>query len=261
MVTRADLGNGQLQDTLFGTSRPPSTVGAQMAFRDEKETSKDQVGMVGGRMTLTALSSTTSVGYTNGTWSKPYDYNSTFDFHPGGRSHHVQPDGTRPHAALHDCGLDYLDPTNYAFSGFSNSTANNFDKEHSVVVNLEVPLHWSGFDKESVKDRSQRPPETQANDQCAYSYPNLPNLLLSDVAQGSPRPITPGSIRIPLTSVRATCSRFSGRERSRLATRRAVCRQYLDAKEDVYAAYVQYEMGPGRSGSSVGCALKGPRIP
>ena len=243
-----DLGNGQLQDTLFGTAGPPSTVGAQMAFRDEMETSKDQVAMVGGRNDFDGVVLDYRVGYTNGTWSKAYDYNSTFDFTPADGVITYSPTG-RGHTPLYTIsGSNYLDPTNYAFSGFSNSTAYNFDKEHSFVVNVEVPLSWGGLDKESVKTGISARLRHKRTISEPYSYPNLPNLLLSNVAEGPPETYYSGQYQNPPDIRPGYLQSILGPGTQQIGDQASSLQQYLDAKEDVYAAYVQYEIGLGPLG-------------
>jgi TonB-dependent receptor len=251
-----DLGNGQLQDTLFGTAGPPSTVGAQMAFRDEMETSKDQVAMVGGRNDFDGVILDYRVGYTNGTWSKAYDYNSTFDFVPADGVITYSPTG-RGHTPLYTiAGSNYLDPTNYAFSGFSNSTAYNFDKEHSAVVNVEVPLHWGGFDQESVKTGLSARLRHKRTISEPYSYASLPNLLLSDVAQGPPETYYAGQYQNPPDIRPGYLQSILGPGTQQIGDQASSLEQYLDAKEDVYAAYVQYEMGLGPLGVVAGVRVE-----
>ncbi len=239
------LGNGQLQDTLVGTS---TTIPLQMAFRDEKETSKDQVAMVGGRNDFDGVILDYRAGYTKGTWSKAYDYNSAFNYTPAAASITYSPTGLGHTPIYTITGANYLDPTNYVFSGFSNSTAYNFDKEHSGVVNLELPLHWGGFDKESIKAGVSARLRHKRTTSEPYSYPNLPNLLLSNVAQGPAETYYAGQYQNPPDIRPGYLQSIVGGSTQLITDQASALQQYLDAKEDVYAAYGQYEMDLGPLG-------------
>jgi TonB-dependent receptor len=245
------LGNGRLQDTLAGASA------LQMDLRDEKETSKDQVAMVGGRNDLDGVILDYRLGYTKGTWSKPYDYNSAFTYTgaPNGVITYA-PTGAGHTPIYTITGANYLDPTSYALSGFSNSTAYNFDREQSAVVNLEVPLHWGGFDKESIKTGVSARLRHKRTTSEPYSYPNLPNLTLANAAEGpaesyyasqymNPPDIRPGYLQSIL-----------GGSTQLITDQASALEQYLDAKEDVYAGYGQYEMGLGPLGIVAGVRVE-----
>jgi TonB-dependent receptor len=240
------LGNGMIEDTL----QSPTSNPIQKDMRDEKETSKDQVAMVGGRNDFDGIILDYRLGFTKGDWSKAYDYNSAFtytgpatgviDYSPTGRGH-------TPIYTI--TGANYLDPTLYQLTQFSNSTAYNYDKERSLAVNLEVPLHWGGFDKESLKVGANARLRHKGTSTQPYSYPNLPNLLLSDAGYGPDEiyyasqyhngiDIRPGYLQTLL----------AGQATQLITDQASSLQQYLDAKEDVYAAYLQYEMGIGPLG-------------
>lgn len=237
-------GNGTLLDTLTGATS------IEKDFRDEKETSKDQVVMLGGRNDLDGIILDYRLGYTNGTWSKAYDYNSAFDYTPAAPGAVIEYGSTgRGHTPIYTIsGASYLDPTNYLFTGFSNSTAYNYDREGSLAVNLEVPLRWGGFDSESLKTGVSVRLRHKRTTSQPYSYATLPTLLLSDVASSGNETyyasqyqngvdIRPGYLQSILGSgSQAATDIASGLQ------------QYLDAKENVYAAYLQYQMTVGRFG-------------
>jgi TonB-dependent receptor len=238
------LGNGQLQDTLNGASA------LQMAFRDEMETSKDQVAMLGGRNDLDGVILDYRAGYTKGTWSKAYDYNSAFTYTPAAPNGVITyaPTGLGHTPLYAITGANYLDPTNYAFSGFSNSTAYNFDREYSFVTNLELPLHWGGFDKESMKTGVSARLRHKSTTSAPYSYATLPNLLLSNVAEGPAETYYASQYQNPPDIRPGYLQSILGSGTQAITDQASALQQYLDAKENVYAAYVQYEMGLGPLG-------------
>jgi TonB-dependent receptor len=253
-----DLGNGQFQDTLNGSA---SNGGApiQMNFRDEKETSKDQVAMVGGRNNLDGVILDYRVGYTDGTWSKPYDYNSSFTYGPPGGTINYAPTGRGNTPIYTINGASYLDPTAYTFTGFSNSISNNFDKEHSFVVNVEVPLHWGGFDKETVKTGLSARLRHKRTITEPFSYPNLPNLTLAQVAQGPSETYYASQYQNPPDIRPGYLQSVVGPGTQSITDQASALQQFLDAKEDVYAGYVQYEMGLGPLGIIGGVRVENTR--
>ncbi len=237
-------GKGTLQDTLTGATS------IEKDFRDEKETSKDQVVMLGGRNDLDGIILDYRLGYTNGTWSKAYDYNSAFDYTPAAPGATIDYSSTgRGHTPIYTIsGANYLDPTNYLFTGFSNSAAYNYDREGSLAVNLELPLRWGGFDSESLKTGVSVRLRHKRTTSQPYSYATLPTLLLSDVASSGNETyyasqyqngadIRPGYLQSILGSGSQAATDIA-----------SSLQQYLDAKENVYAAYLQYQMTAGRFG-------------
>jgi TonB-dependent receptor len=238
------LGNGQLQDTLTGTSA------IQKDLRDEKETAKDQVLMVGGKNNFDGVVLDYRLGYTNGTWSKAYDYNSAFNYTPAAANGVITYGLTgRGHTPIYTItGANYLDPTNYALSGFSNSTAYNFDKERSIAVNVLVPLHLGGFDKESVQTGVNVRLRHKSTSSQPYSYPTLPNLLLSGAGYGGNETYYASQYQNGIDIRPGYLQSILGPGTQAITDQASSLQQFLDAKEDVYAAYVQYEMGLGPLG-------------
>jgi TonB-dependent receptor len=237
-----DLGNGLLQDTLTGGGS------MQKVLRDEKETSKDQIAMIGGRNNFDGMVLDYRFGTTKGTWSKPYDYYSVFTYNNPNGVITYSPTG-RGHTPIYTIsGAAYTDPTQFTLNSFSTSTAYNFDKENSFATNLSVPLSWGGLDKQSIKTGINIRLRHKRQTTQPYSYPNLPNLSLADAGYGPNEiyyasqyqngiDIRPGYLQ----SILGAPSQQAGDVLSSQA-------QYLDAKEDVYAAYVQYETSIGPLG-------------
>src|SRR6202035_5952151 len=73
------LPNGLLMDTLA----VPGAI--HKSLRDEEETAKDQVFVLGGKNLLGANTLDYRIGYTRGSWIKAYDYNSSFAYTPAAR--------------------------------------------------------------------------------------------------------------------------------------------------------------------------------
>jgi TonB-dependent receptor len=190
------------------------------------------------------------IGYTRGSYVKPYDYNSDFNFTPAaGATIEYDHSGRGSTPAFTVKGANYLDPTNYQLANFQNSTTDIQDKEYSAAANLRLPVHWAGFDSETLKvGLSGRMRRRDAAGQ-PHSYRDLPPLGLPGAAPGgnvtfydgqyqNGPEITPGSLQ----GILAGHEFIAPRDASNAAL------QFQRDKEDVYAAYGQYEMKQGRMG-------------
>src|SRR4029077_20716513 len=118
-------------------------------LRDERETSRDRIFVLGGKNIFGDNTLDYRVGFTKGTWDKFYDENSTYSYMPPAGSnitytYNLSGQGHTPNGTV--TGASYLDPTQYQLTGASNSSAVNYDKELSFAVNFDMPLHWGGFD-------------------------------------------------------------------------------------------------------------------
>ncbi len=247
--------NGLITDTL----NAPNAI--QMALRDERETAKDQVFMAGGENHFGASILDYRVGYTKGSWYKPYDYNSAFNYTPlpTNAVFTYAPTGRGNTPVYSISGADYLNPANYLLNGFSNSSAYNYDREWSFVGNFEMPVHWGSFDSESLKTgvsaRLRRKEET------AYptSYATLPSLLLSSLNAGPPETYYAGQYQNPPDIPPGYLQSLLGSGTPAPSDVISAQQQFLSAKEDVYAAYVQYQMTAGRFGVIGGVRVENTR--
>jgi TonB-dependent receptor len=253
--------DGTLTDTLGAASSPPVNNAIQMALRDEREVAKDQVFMAGGVNHFGESVLDYRAGYAKGSWYKPYDYNSAFSYTPAVTNalwvYNLNGRGNTPLYTIP--GADYLNPAHYLLNGFANSSAYNFDREWSFVTNFELPVSWGGFDFESLKmglsGRWRKKEETYY----PTSYPTLPNILLSSIAvtpyetyyEGqykNPPDIPPGYLQTLLgPGTQAPSDVITGYQ------------NYLSAKEDVYAAYIMYQMRVGRFGIVGGVRVENTR--
>lgn len=233
-----DLGNGQLQDTLTGSSS------LQKVLRDEKETSKDQVLMVGGKNGFDGIILDYRLGFTKGDWSKPYDYYSVFQYqNPNGVITYSNTGrGFTPLYTI--TGAAYTDPTQYQLSSFTSSSAYNFDKEISFATNLTVPLpNWGGLDRQSIKTGINLRRRHKGERVQPYSYDNAPPVLLSQAGYGPNETYYAGQYQNGIDIGPGYLQTISG-----APTPGDGSSQYLDARENIYAAYLQYEMGVGPLG-------------
>ncbi|MBU6478721.1 MAG: TonB-dependent receptor plug domain-containing protein, partial [Xanthomonadaceae bacterium] len=140
------LANGALQDTL----NAPGAI--SKSLRDEQETERERLYMLGGENKLNALAGTTldyHVASVEGTYNKPYDYNSTFTYTPPSAAtstiaYNLNGPGHVPLYVI-DGAPGYLDPANYSLSSLANGKQYNFDRETSYAVNSKTPVEWGNL--------------------------------------------------------------------------------------------------------------------
>jgi TonB-dependent receptor len=246
--------DGSMTDTL----NAPGAITKNL--RDERETSRDKIFVLGGKNIIGDNTLDYRVGYTKGTWDKFYDENSSYAYTaPAGSNitytYNLSGQGHTPNQTV--TGANYLDPTQYQLAGANNSTAVNFDKELSFATNFDMPLHWGAFDSEDLKVGASarlRKKRTTANN---LSYANLTPVLLSDAASSGPEvyynnrypigvDIAPGYLQYHFgPGMKASVPPGSTFLSPDLLTD---YQQFLDAKENVYALYGQYQMNRGPFG-------------
>ena len=242
--------NGEIFDSLTGAGYSGQSPSIQMALRDERESSKDQVAVLGGENNLGGNTLDYRLGYTKGSWNKPYDYNSFFNYSPSTANTTIaySPNGLGHTPVYTITGADYLNGANYTLGSFANSSAYNFDKEKSAAVDLKIPVNWGGLEAESIQIGGSARLRNKLTTNQPYTYPTLPPIVLGDIAVTGPESyykdqymnppdIPPGYLQGELGS-----GVITGIERGQYL------QQYLDAKEDVYAGYAQYQVTVGRLG-------------
>ena len=238
-----------LSDTLNGSSAN-SNQPIQKSLRDEKETARDMVFVAGGKNLFGDNTLDYRVGYTKGSWDKAYDFNSAFTYTPNSTNATITYDLSGPGRtpAYQISGTNYLDPKNYQLTSLSNSSAYNFDKELSFAAHLDVPVKWGGFDTESAKfglsARLRKKRETSQ----PYSYANIPATLLSDADSSGNETYYSRRYQNGVDIRPGYLQSFLGSGSIAASDQVSAQAQFLDAKEDVYAAYAQYQMTRGPFG-------------
>ncbi|GAC1664912.1 MAG: TonB-dependent receptor [Steroidobacteraceae bacterium] len=246
--------DGSITDTLNASGAITKNL------RDERETSRDKVFVLGGKNLIGDNTLDYRVGYTKGTWDKFYDENSTYTYSaPAGSNitynYNLSGQGHTPNQTV--AGANYLDPTQYQLTGAGNSSAVNFDKELSFATNLDMPLHWGTFDSQDLRVGASARLRKKRQTANSLSYPNIPaGVLLSGAASSSPETyyngrypigvdIAPGYLQGLLgPGVKAPAPDSAALSPDVLSD----LQQFLDVKENVYAAYGQYQMNAGPLG-------------
>lgn len=245
------LANGTLLDTLT----VPGAI--TRSLRDEEETSRERFYMLGGENTFSTLAGTTldyHVAYVEGTYKKPYDYNSSFTYNPPSAPASAPTISYSPsgpgHVPLYTISgaPGYLDPANYTLSSFVNGTARNFDREMSYAVNSKTPVEWGNLSDQSLQfglGVQQRHKRTTAQ---PYSYDNLPPLPLTAVSGGSSETYYDNHYQNGVDIIPGALQGIFGPGAIAPGDVTSSQQQYLDSHEDIYAAYGQYSGSYGKLG-------------
>ncbi|GLQ48488.1 TonB-dependent receptor [Dyella lipolytica] len=240
------LPNGSLQDTLT------SATAITKSLRDEQETSKERFYMLGGKNDLGNTTIDYHVAYVNGTYKKPYDYNSTFTYNspsqPAAGQITYSPTGPGHVPVYTITGAPgYLDPSNYTLSGINNSTAYNFDREMTYAVNSSTPVNWGSFSDESLNfgvSIRRRHKETTAQ---PYNVATTA-LPLTAVASGGNETYYDGIYQNGVDIMPGALQRIFGYGTIGPGEILSSQQQYLNSHEDIYAGYGEYTATYGNLG-------------
>lgn len=231
------LPNGQLQDTLAF----PGAI--TKALRDERETSTERFYMLGGQNELGGTNIDYHVAYVEGTYKKPYDYNSTFTYNaPDGAQGLVTYNNSGPgHVPVYTISgaPGYLDPANYTLTGVNNDTAYNFDRETSYAINSKTPVNWGSLTDQSLNfGVSVRQRHKQTNSQ-PYNVGFSP-ISMATVASGGNETYYDGVYQNGVDIAPGALQRIFGYGTIGANEILAAQQQFLDEHEDIYAGYGEY---------------------
>ncbi len=248
--------DGSYQDTLT----VPGAI--TKSLRDEQETSRERLYMLGGQNLLGGTTLDYHVAYVKGTYKKPFDYNSTFTYNPlATPTPTISYASNGPgHVPLYTISgaPDYLNPANYVLSSLGNGTAYNFDREMSYAVNSKTPVEWGSLtDQElhfglSVQQRHKR---TTAQ---PYSI-DATALSLAAVSSGAYETYYDGHYQNGMDIMPGALQRIFGMGSIAPGDVTSSQQQYLDAHEDIYAAYGQYTGTYGKLGILAGVRFEDTR--
>jgi len=239
-----------------------SVNGFDKTLRQEKEKIDNKVFALGGKNEFDHSALDYRLGYTRGSYTKLYDYNSDFNFTPAaGTPTTVNGQTVTPPTITYSNtgpgnvpvftvnGADYLNPANYTLAKFQNSTTDITDHEWSFVSNLKMPTNIGGFEDESLKFGVSGRLRTRVVNGQPYSYTGLPALPLTAASHGGNITFYDGLYQNgPQLNEGMLQNLYAGDQviSSKDAINAAL--QYLKDKEDVYAAYGQYQMQAGKLG-------------
>lgn len=220
--------------------------GITKSLRDEQETSKERLYMLGGKNRLGDTTVDYHAAYVEGTYKKPYDYNSSFTYNsPSTAAGQIAYSPTGPeHVPLYAISgaPGYLDPANYTLSRINNSTAYNFDREMSYATNAKTSVNWGNFSDEAIQfgiSIRQRHKRTTAQPYAVTTTPIPQTAVLGgggayETYYGGRYP---NGVDIATGALQKLFGLGTIGPNEVLASQQ----QYLDAHEDIYAGYGQYE--------------------
>jgi TonB-dependent receptor len=226
-------------------------------LRDEKEYLKSHVFEIGGRNVLAGDTLDYHVGYTSGSFEKPYDLNSNFD---NGTPAVVTYDNTtRPNwPTFAVTGVNPYDPTGYTLTGLSNQTQHSYDHEWGIGANLQIPTDFTHAQGENIKVGVNARLRNRVASAQNLSPDTLPNLTLDQASFGNNvlfyqghylngpqiNPLVLRSIYASSTIVDDTVTD---------------AQSYQNDRENVFAAYGQYEFDLGPVGVIAGARVENTR--
>jgi len=251
------LPDGRIQDTLTGSSA------IQKNFRDEFESSRDRIFVAGGRNQFGANIIDYRVGYTEGTWHKPYDVNSFFTLDPTlAANSTITYNSSGPgHVPVYTiAGAPYTDPAGFTLVGMSNSTADNFDKELSFAGNYERLADLFGSHDGSFKFGFNARIRHKRTSVQQFSYPNVPDpanpITLASVASSGNESYYNGIYQNNVDIAPGYLQSKLGYGVVQPGDQISADQQYLDAHEDIYAGYAQYQATWGKLGLIAGVRVE-----
>jgi len=237
------------------------------ALRDEKEFLDSRVAEVGGKNLFGDNTLDYHVGYTKGTYDKPYDLNSAFN--NTALTNVAYDNTTQPNfptvkvlpgtAANGTATVNPYDPAGYQFASLFNQSTHSDDHEWGIGANLALATHLTDRSDEEVKfglnarlrNRTSETPTTFLG-----AVPNLPltaadygnNITFYQGHYANGPQIDGATVRGVYAAALAAGNIFTDPVANALND--------VSDKEDVYAAYGQYQFGFGALGIIAGVRVE-----
>jgi TonB-dependent receptor len=235
-----------------------------VGVEDEKETLTQRVAEIGGKNRLGDNTLDYHVGYTKGSYYKPYDYNSTFT--NSGLATAIYDNTTQPNwstvTPVSPAGFNPLDPAGYTLTRLSNQRTNINDHEWAVGANLAIPTHFTDRTDEELKFGLNARIRTKTQDQTSYKFDinAAPPLPLTAAVSGSPVTYYDDHYTIPPLVNVVTVRNYYAANGALVST--DPVGNLLNSTHDdenVYAAYGQYQFGYGPLGVIAGVRVENTR--
>jgi TonB-dependent receptor len=236
----------------------------RVGVEDEKETLTQRVAEIGGRNRLGDNTLDYHVGYTKGSYYKPYDYNSTFT-NPG-LATAIYDNTTQPNwstvTPVSPAGFDPLNPAGYTLSRLTNQRTDIKDHEWGIGANLAIPTHFTDRSDEELKFGLNARIRTKTGNQTSYAFAidQASALPLAAAVSGSPVTYYDDHYTIPpLVNVGTVRNYYAAN--SALVSTNPVANLLNSVHDDenVYAGYGQYQFGYGPLGVIAGVRVENTR--
>ena len=230
-------------------------------LRDEKETLDSKVFEIGGKNALTSATVDYHVGYTKGTYDKPYDYNSKFTSSASGTASYDN--STNPNwptlNVLTPAGFSPADPSSYTLGKMQNSNQHSDDHEWGIGANVSIPTRLTSRADEQFKFGINARIRDKVGDSQSWSMSAPTALALSSVTTGGNVSFYKGLYQngpnINPAAMQAYWAANNGADAANSDPVSTALNNIHD-KEDVYAAYGQYQFGYGPVGVVAGVRVE-----
>ncbi|MEA3198009.1 MAG: hypothetical protein QOF32_2061 [Gammaproteobacteria bacterium] len=249
------------------TADNPAMPSFTKALRDEKEFLDSRVAEIGGKNLFGDNTLDYHVGYTKGTYNKPYDLNSAFN-NPA-LANVAYDNTTLPNfptvkalpgtASNGTVTVNPTDPAGYQFASLFNQSTHSDDHEWGIGANLALATHLTDRSDEEVKFGVNARLRNRTSETPTYFLGAVPNLPLTSAVYGNNITFYQGHYangpQIDGATVRGVYA-------SALAAGNIVTDPVANAlndvsdKENVYAAYGQYQFGFGALGIIAGVRVE-----
>src|SRR5450631_316972 len=221
-------------------------------LRDEKEYLDSKVAEIGGKNTFGDNTVDYHVGYTKGSYTKPYDYNSTFG-NPA-LANVAYDNTTLPNwpavktlpgtAANGTVDVNPADPTGYVLSSLRTQSQHADDHEWGVGANLAIPTHLTDRADEEMKFGINARIRNKTGSQTSVSVNSaaLPALALTSAISGDNINYYQGHYANgPQINGSVLRGVYAASSPSLQGDPVGDALSSVHDKEDVYAAYGQYQ--------------------
>jgi TonB-dependent receptor len=222
-------------------------------LRDEQETLRTQLFMLGGENKLGANTLDYHAGFTSGTYNKPYDYNSTFTNGSPGSVNYF-PGADFPSQTILS-GPNPTNPAGYTLSSINNQTQYVKTDEWSGNVNYTMPTHFTAADDEQFKVGAGLRRMAFSNNVQNFSFAPATGIPLSQAVFGGPDIFYNGMYNVGpgissgvmqgVYGAAAAAGQVTGNPLKDAAAFSAI-------NENIYSMYGQYQFGWGRFGVLAG---------
>jgi len=224
--------------------------GWQKTLRDEKERINNKVVALGGENHFDRYSVDYRLGYTRGSYDKLYDFNSTFTYIPTTSTSVAYDNISNPNfPSFHVLsGASPYSWGNYTLTGFQNSTETLSDHESSAVVNFTVPTHLTSFEDESIKTGASIRARIRSDVQPSYTFDptKFPNIPLTSASGGDISFYGGRYNNGPSIDYNVIRALFSNGQAYATLNQIGTAQSATSGKENIYAAYGQYQFGVGK---------------
>lgn len=231
-----------------------TTTQPQVTLTDEQETHRNQVYVAGGEDHFGRTVLDYHFAYSRATFNVGYNIGARFPGPTVPFTYDNTRDTTYPTFGF-PSGFNVDDPSRYTLDRLTDNTTGDRDEERTYAVNLLTPVRLFS-DEDQVKVGLEARIRDKATDQANNAFSNVPALSLADASE-APNTFYDGHYSngpyIDRYAIRGLIAGGGG-----VAATAPVedLTSYLRAKENVYAAYAQYDVHLGALGLLAGVRVE-----